>query len=68
MDLITLHWGTICPINVLSSKFSIVPGGGGYRFPLRGDLLIRPFKGRQSIFAAVFRCIPSAFDNDCSMF
>ena len=31
--------------NVLSSKSNIFPGGGGYHFHLRGDLLKRPLKG-----------------------
>ena len=31
--------------NVLSSKSSIVPEGGGYHFHLQGDLLRRPLKG-----------------------
>ena len=30
--------------NFLSSKSKIVPGGGGYCFHLRGDLLRRPLK------------------------
>ena len=32
-------------LNVLSSKSSIVPEGGGYHFHLRGDLQRRPLKG-----------------------
>ena len=31
--------------NVLSSKSNIVPGEGGYRFHLRGDLLTGTLKG-----------------------
>ena len=36
--------GFVLP-NVLSSKSNIVPGGGGYRLHLRGDLLKGPLKG-----------------------
>ena len=54
--------------NVLSSKSNIVPrGGGGNRFHLRGDLLKGPLKGGQSTFAAIFRCVPTTFGNDCSL-
>ena len=53
--------------NVLSSKSNIVLGGGGYHFHLRGDLLRRPLKGRQSTFAAILRCVPITFGNDCSL-
>ena len=52
--------------NVLSSKSNIVPGGEGYCFHLRADLLRRPLKGWQSTFAAIFRCVPTTFGNDCS--
>ena len=31
--------------NVLSSKSNVVPGRGGYRFHLRGDLIEKPLKG-----------------------
>ena len=37
--------GTGVPNRLLSSKSNIVPGGGGYRFHLWGDLLRRPLKG-----------------------
>ena len=50
--------------NVLSSKFNIVQGEGGYRLHLRDDSLSRPLKGRQSTFAAIFRCDPTTFGND----
>jgi len=51
--------------SVLSSKRNIVPGGGGYHFHPRGDLLSRPLKGIQSTLAAIFRCVPTTFGNDC---
>ena len=41
---VTWHWGTTRPTHVLSSKSNIVPGGGGYRFHLWGDLLRRLLK------------------------
>ena len=51
---------------VLSSKPNIVPGGGGYRFRLRRDSLSRTLKGRQSTFAANFRCVPTTFGDASS--
>ena len=54
--------------NALSSKPNIVPGGGGYRFHLRRDLLRRPLKGSQSTFAAIFHCVPTTFGNDCGLY
>ena len=52
--------------NVVSSNIKIFPGGGGYRFPLRDDLLRMRLKGRRGTFSSIFCCVPTTFGNDCS--
>ena len=51
--------------NVFSSNTTLFQERG-LSFHLRGDSLSRPLRGRQTTLAAIFRCVPTTFGNDCS--